>query len=101
MDEKLIAKAEKLERKAKRLREKAFDTRVLPEHWEIGQIVELLVDKEFFAPRGTLLRITDVTFDCKLTPAKDYCVFWTRRVDDTAEGHYWTVSSDVELYALA
>lgn len=93
MDQELLNIAEMLENEAKRLRNKAFDNRPLPDFWRVGQIVRLIKDKEWCADAGTLMKI--VQLDKPEEPASRYQVFWTTPIN--GHGVYWTTPDEVEL----
>lgn len=93
MDRPKLDRAAQLEAEARQLRKQAYDERPLPAHWEVGQKVRTLADKEWAWNAGDVMTIVELRDRGK--PASEYQVFWTAHA--SGKGRYWTTPDEVEL----
>jgi hypothetical protein len=93
-----IERAEIYEQTARRLRQEAFEERNLPEQWEIGHRVKLLVDKEWVASAGTEMLIVKIDNPGKQikNSTDQYQIFWTQHIGRPESGTFWTTTDEVE-----
>jgi hypothetical protein len=93
MNMKKIAEAARLEDKAARLREEAFNERPLPDFWRVGQTVRLIRSIEFGYDAGQTAQVVEVRDPT--IPASEYQVFWISQ--RPKQERFWTTPADVEL----
>lgn len=83
---------------ARQLSAEAYAERPMPEHWEVGQKVRYLRDKEWCSDAGETGVIVAVSDECAEKPAYEYQVFWTLPDKYKNRGaRFWTTPGDVEL----
>jgi hypothetical protein len=85
-------KAAALREEAARLEKEAFDSRVLPDRWRVGQKVRMRADTDFAWSAGDIMTITRIRDKGRL--AHEYQVFYTTTADGF--GSFWTTPDDVE-----
>lgn len=109
MNQYKLDRAVELEDEADELRKQAFEERLLPDHWKIGQIVRLIKDKERCAGRNSIAVVTDVSEICSSIEANSHLnVFWITPLNGRDKwnsfeelrnkyGCFYTTSDEVEL----
>lgn len=93
MDDKLIKRAEELERMAAKLRKDA--ARKLPDFWRVGQKVRYLENSEWAWSKDDTAFVLELRDEKEKIPADQYQVFYTGQKG--RHGRYWTTPDDVEL----
>lgn len=88
-------RAAALRTEAARLEALAFNTRPLPEKWQVGQRVRFLKDREWAWSKGSEATIVRLRGEYAHCLANHYQVFYTS--PDSKDVLWWTTSADVEL----
>lgn len=90
-----LLRADALEAEAKRLRQKAFSERPLPDRWRVGQRVRFLRSAAWAWTAGEEAVISGLRDPSVNKPAAEYQVFYTK--PDVGQACWWTTPDDVEL----
>lgn len=94
--DKALNKAALLERRAKLIREKAFNARKLPDRWRVGQLVRMLKHQEWSWSRGDIMKVCHVPYPD--VPAAETLSFYVAPRRNPLQMRFYCTSYDVELF---
>lgn len=94
--DKALNKAALLERRAKLIREKAFNERKLPDYWRVGQLVRMLKYQEWSWSKGDIMKVCEVPYPD--VPAAEAPRFYVAPRRNPLQMRFYCTPDDVELF---